>query len=250
LRGFLPYLRAYIRQANEHGEVVTLHENWKEFALAHSNTPVASKLTKLMEVAAKRSRPGITANIHFAADAPLLDAFDHKEVKFLVDTLVEMGNVKSPNDHYVRLEAKGWELIQSAGTIGIPGKCFVAMWFDESMNEAYEAGIFPALKHDCKMEPIKIDLVPHNDNIINKIIAEIRTCQFMVADFTGHRGGVYFEAGFAKGLGREVIMTCREDHVDGFHFDLRQFSRITWKYATDLREKLADKIKATIPRTT
>ncbi len=37
--------------------------------------------------------------------------------------------------------------------------------------------------------------------------------RFMIADFTGHRGGVYFEAGFAHGLGIPVIWTCREDQL-------------------------------------
>jgi len=33
----------------------------------------------------------------------------------------------------------------------------------------------------------------------------------MICDLTGYRGGVYFEAGFAYGLGLEVIYTCRKD---------------------------------------
>jgi len=33
----------------------------------------------------------------------------------------------------------------------------------------------------------------------------------MVCDLTGYRGGIYFEAGFAYGLGLDVIYTCRED---------------------------------------
>ena len=33
----------------------------------------------------------------------------------------------------------------------------------------------------------------------------------MVCDLTGYRGGVYFEAGFASGLGLPVIYTCRKD---------------------------------------
>ena len=130
---------------------------------------------------------------------------------------------------------------------GIPGKCFVAMSFHESLKDAYEHGIYLAVKEDCKMDPVRIDLVPHNDNIVDKIIAEIRTCQFMVADFTGHKAGVYFEAGFARGLGRPVIWTCREDDFENRHFDTAQFSHIVWKDPGDLRMRLADRIKATIP---
>ena len=36
----------------------------------------------------------------------------------------------------------------------------------------------------------------------------------VVADFTGHRGGVYFEAGFARGLGIPVVWTCHKEYDD------------------------------------
>jgi nucleoside 2-deoxyribosyltransferase len=67
-----------------------------------------------------------------------------------------------------------------------------------------------------------------------------------VADFTGQRHGVYFEAGFAQGLGLPVIWTCREDHVKNLHFDTRQQNHITWEQSDDLREKLKNRIWAVI----
>ena len=44
---------------------------------------------------------------------------------------------------------------------------------------------------------------------------QIRKSKFLIADFTGQRGGVYYEAGFAYGLGLPVIWTCRKDWFDG-----------------------------------
>ena len=178
---------------------------------------------------------------------PLFNAFDSKEVKFLLSTQHDLGYI-SYHDGQATLTAKGWEQIQAATANGIPGKCFVAMSFDEDLKKPiFDDGIEPAIEIDCKMKAVRIDLVPHNDNIVDKIIAEIRTCQFMVADFTGNKAGVYFEAGFAKGLGREVIWTCREDDFENIHFDIAQFSHIVWKDPKDLRTRLAYKIKATIP---
>ena len=68
----------------------------------------------------------------------------------------------------------------------------------------------------------------------------------MVADFTGHRAGVYYEAGFARGLGREVICCCQMDDFDNRHFDLHVMNHIVWKDAGDLRVQLARRVKATI----
>ena len=86
----------------------------------------------------------------------------------------------------------GWERFEPpAGAGGIPGRCFIAMAFDSFLNEAYERGIRPAIL-DCGADPIRLDRVHYNEKICDKILAEIRLAQFMVADFTFQRGGVYF----------------------------------------------------------
>jgi len=243
----LPYLRAYTRQATERGEVVTLHTtNWRNFAFAHKGTSISRKVTKLLELVASRSKPGITVLINPVAEAPLVDAESKSEMTFLLGYLVKTGQLRELGGGNYLLEVKGWEQIEAGKTAGFPGKCFVAMCFHKSLSDAYHQGIYLALK-DSGMEPMRIDLVPHNDNIVDKIISEIRSCQFMVADFTEQRGGVYFEAGFAKGLGRPVIWTCREDDFKNIHFDIAQFSHIIWKDPADLRMRLADRIRATIP---
>jgi hypothetical protein len=249
VRPLLPYLSAHTRQANERAEVVTLNtKNWRDFALAHKDIPVTKKLFNLLELIGRRTNPGSPMPIKAEKDYPLLDALDSVELAFLINTQVELGYIEQVHGHETaRLKARGWEQIQAATVNGIPGKCFVAMSFDRKLKKpVWEEGIEPAVKIDCKMDPVRIDLLPHNDNIVDKIIAEIRTCQFMVADFTGHKAGVYFEAGFAKGLGRPVIWTCREDDFENRHFDTAQFSHIVWKDPADLRMQLSDRIKATI----
>jgi len=249
VKNLLPYLSAYTRQASHRGEEVFLnHENWKEFALAHSETPVSKRLEKLLELTARRSRPGFPVKFDGKIDPPWVDAFDVHDLAWMLRNLTAIGYLSRTGNWSYTMAPKGWERIQSGSISGIPGKCFVAMSFDESLKkEVYDDGIRPAVVDDCKMDAIRIDLVPHNDNIVDKIIGAIRTCQFMVADFTGQKGGVYFEAGFAKGLGREVIWTCKQEDFKNVHFDIAQFSHIVWKDSHDLRTRLADRIKATIP---
>lgn len=60
----------------------------------------------------------------------------------------------------------------------------------------------------------------------------------------GARRSVYYEAGFAHGLGCEVIFTCRKKDVGDLHFDTRQYPHIVWEAADDLRRNLADCIVA------
>jgi hypothetical protein len=59
----------------------------------------------------------------------------------------------------------------------------------------------PAVEQDCGIDVIRVDREEHVENINDKIIVDLTRSQFVVADFTHHPNGVYFEAGYA--LGRE-----------------------------------------------
>lgn len=247
-RGILPYLSAHTRQTCVQGLVSTLDtSNWGGYAQAHMTTPVSRKVGRLLELVAGRSRyPGQTVKLDPKADYPLLDAQSPEEVSYLRNYLQEAGFLREYGDSY-EVTVKGWEHLEPpSGGAGLPGRCFVGMSFDKSMLDAYELGIRAALEDDCRLKAVRVDREEHNEKICDKILAEIRLAQFVVADFTDHRAGVYFEAGFALGLGRPVIWTCREDQLDRSHFDTRQYNHIAWSSPLDLRKKLTDRIRATV----
>jgi hypothetical protein len=91
--------------------------------------------------------------------------------------------------------------------------------------------------------------VEHAENINDRMLSDIRRAQFLVADFTHHRNGVYFEAGFGFGLGKTVIWTCRTGDFmhDKVHFDTRPYNHIVWSSFEELRAKLANRIRAVVP---
>ena len=130
-------------------------------------------------------------------------------------------------------------------------QAFVAMWFDDSMNDTYENGIKPGIE-DAGYNPLPINKKEHINKIDDEIIAEIRRSRFVVADFThgdsGARGGVYYEAGFAHGQDIPVIFTCREDILEDIHFDTRQYNHIPWveDKLEEFRKALSDRISAVI----
>jgi hypothetical protein len=172
------------------------------------------------------------------------------EYAFLRDSLLSDGLISSPQMETGRetflLLAKGWELADAIEKpAALREKVFVAMWFNDLVTAAFKEGIAPAIG-ESGYRAIRIDLQEHSESVIDRIIAEIKEARFVVADFTGHRSGVYFEAGFARGLGLDVIWMCKEDHLKDLHFDVRGFNVIVWKTPAELRERLHARIRAVV----
>ena len=126
---------------------------------------------------------------------------------------------------------------------------FCAMWFDKSVLPIWTEAVLPAIK-DSGYDPKRIDSHQHNNRIDDEIIAMLRRSKFVVADFTGQRGGVYFEAGFALGLGLPVIWTCKKSELKEVHFDNRQYNFVTWDEGKldEFKIALQNRIEATIGR--
>jgi len=120
---------------------------------------------------------------------------------------------------------------------------FVAMSFDPTLNDAYALGFDPGIRA-AGYRPLRIDDKEHAGSISDAIIAEIRRSRFLVADYTGANNGVYFEAGFALGLGIPVIPTCHADWLAKLHFDIRHINTLKWDTPQQLAEGLARRLSA------
>jgi hypothetical protein len=178
-------------------------------------------------------------------DYPLLTARNQNEAGFLLKELLERGYVAGTNDG-LSLTLAGWERLEEINRSGrLSNRAFVAMWFDESMDDLYERAIEPAIR-DAGYDPLRIDRYEHVNRIDDEIIGQIRRSRFMVADFTGQRFGVHFEAGMMMGLGRTVIWLCdRKDLDEGkLHFDVRQFNFIAYESIEDAKNRLYHRILA------
>jgi hypothetical protein len=158
----------------------------------------------------------------------------------------------------ITITPKGYAYLESLRSTNAESEIgFCAMWFDDSLRPLWEKAIKPAIEMAGFEAKIMYEHSQnHNNKIDDEIIAMLRHSKFVVADFThgqkGMRGGVYYEAGFAEGLGLEVICTCRKDLIneDEIHFDNRQSNFILWeedKY-DDFRKAIQMRIERTIGR--
>ena len=261
-------------------------ESEVDFLTGLSTPTVANKASKLLaSIARLHPTPGVTleaevslidnqvnhflsiADNTFPSDAtadqaalrlfPALSAswaYDEAEFSFLLRDylchgigLMEEVGLKAGKLLF-KISPRGWDHLQATG-ISNASTGFVAMWFNDEMNVAWEKAIYPAIKA-AGYSPLRIDKKEHNNKIDDEIMASIRGARFVVADFTGERGGVYFEAGYAGGLGKPVIWTVRSDWLNKLHFDTRQYNHITWNAdrLADFCTALQMRIEATIGR--
>jgi DNA-binding PadR family transcriptional regulator len=141
----------------------------------------------------------------------------------------------------------GWRRIEKLRAPGRDSRqAFVAMWFDPSRTVFFDNGFKPAIEDDKITIARRIDRVEHNRKIDDEIIANIRRSRYLVADVTGFREGVYYEAGFALGLGLPVIWCIEKGGESELHFDTRQYNHIVYDNPGDLKTKLLNRIRATI----
>lgn len=168
------------------------------------------------------------------------------KTKGLVD-FVELANKEmGPDTNFIRFTFLGLDYVMEIQDDGENSKrCFIAMSFGDGMDN-----IRLSIKNACEKtgypNPIIIDEIQIDSHVTinDAIISNIRKSKFCIADFTEQRDGVYFESGFALGLGKKVIYTCRRDWFDKTHFDINHFPHIIYDNNEELERKLVDKIMA------
>jgi hypothetical protein len=122
---------------------------------------------------------------------------------------------------------------------------FVAMSFDPILNDAWISGFAPGIRK-AGFRPLRLDNEDYVGGITDEIMAQIRRSRFVVADYTAQRNSVYFEAGFALGLGLTVIPTCRAVEIPALHFDVKHLNTLPWSSYAELSDSLNRRIRAVI----
>ena len=173
-------------------------------------------------------------------------------VRPLVHILIQDGYLYAPISNTTNratsaaLTVKGMMAAEELGVAASNSPLgFVAMSFDPNLRTAWTNGFEPAIRA-AGYVPLRIDEKEFLGGITDQLMAEIRRSRFVVADYTGQKNGVYFEAGFALGLSLSVIPTCRADEIDGLHFDIKHLNTLVWKDPEELADLLASRIRAVI----
>lgn len=241
-------LSGWVRQQNNLGTLPVMTSEILSAVLQRSLPPVAERAISLLQEASQGlSSLGATFNINESRFVSATTSCDQADVGFLVTALLDEGLIKSHGAGGVFvITPKGhMKIDEGRRRTANSEQGFVAMWFDENLADAYSEGFQLGILN-AGYNPLRIDKHEHVNRIDDEIIRQINASRFVVADFTGHRGGVYFEAGYAMGINIPVFWTCHKSDMDKLHFDIRQFNCIDWETPNDLAVRLAARVEAVL----
>jgi hypothetical protein len=207
-------------------------------------------------------QPNMGTAVEMSPDAiAAVGAEDSISVGFLVTQAIEADLISGiaeqvlSGDYIIpsmQLSLKGWERFEELQRGKASGRhAFMAMQFgDVELDKIVEEHFKPAV------EATGFDLKRLDDGqpaglIDDRLRVEIRQSRFLIADLTHQNRGAYWEAGYAEGLGKPVIYTCRKDVFDskaqGTHFDTNHHLTVVWE--PDRMPEAIEKLKATIRAT-
>lgn len=187
---------------------------------------VSEKQTLLLRaIEHKTDYPGAEVLMN-EKDYPLAWTKNFEELKFIIRALSERGFIYTREDRLnvgivqTKILPQGWDYLDKHSSLpAFTNRVFVAMSFAKELDTVWENGIKPAVEK-AGYKPHRVDKEPHIDRIDAKIIADIKDSQFVIADVTQQKHGVYFEAGFALGLKLPVIWCIKEDDFKNVHLIL------------------------------
>ena len=131
----------------------------------------------------------------------------------------------------LRLTMPGWLRYEDLKRHHVASrKVLMAMKFgDDELDMAFSTCFVPAVSR------IGFQLRKATDDqpaglIDDQLRVALRTSRFVIADLTHENNGAYWEAGFAEGLGRPVIYTCKETvwNSSAPHFDTNHLTTVVW----------------------
>ena len=118
---------------------------------------------------------------------------------------------------------------------------FVIMSFskDPKLDDAYES--FETICKEFDYECRRVDNASLTDRIVPEIFSSIKKAAFIIVDLSEHKPNVYYELGFAQGLGKDCVVTAYKDTP--LPFDVADIPTIFWEGQKQLKDQLREKLK-------
>jgi len=122
------------------------------------------------------------------------------------------------------------------------GYAFIAMPIDPTNAELED--VLDSIKEAaqrCGINAERVDEPHSNDRITDRILESIRKAEFVIVDLTGSRPNVFYEAGYAQGIGKTPIYIAREGTK--LEFDLKDYPIIFFRSLKSLKDSLEARLR-------
>jgi hypothetical protein len=93
----------------------------------------------------------------------------------------------------------------------------------------------------CGIQAERIDEPASTERITDRILESIRRAEFVIADLTDARPNVYYEAGYAHGIGKVPIYIARAGTQ--LEFDLKDYPIIFFQSLRQLKDDLEKRLR-------
>jgi len=246
-------LSSWIREQNdEFGITPKISREIFDDKLSMKNKRIKEKFDLMMIYLSKVKREDFRTNENLKIKSWIKD---DKEFFIIYQKAIDYSLVKGSCQRSINADGgaynfneltfDGLEYVENLGSPTQSSKnIFVAFNFKDELKEVFNVHLNNAItENGFNYTVVNQDNVEHNKSINDEIIVKLKSSRIVIADFTNHRNSVYFEAGFAMGMGIPVIWTCQEGHDKEMSFDTRQFPHIIWKDKDDLVKQVIDRIK-------
>jgi hypothetical protein len=250
-----------LRKATEAQNYLLLDTDTAEEILKHPLPRPREQADLLIQwIALNSSGPGEHINIEFKTHGSIVGAKSDAGLNLLFEHLISKGIVSGYQSNAITGEAKanlaltfsGWDEYEKL-RLGSATyhKAFMAMKFgDPDLNMMLDSA-FKRAAERAGFDLFKLDDQPKAGLIDDRMRVEIRASDFVIADLTHGNLGAYWEAGFAEGLGKPVIYTCKRSTFiqSGTHFDTNHHLTILWEIdkPQEAEQLLVDTIRASLP---
>ncbi len=129
----------------------------------------------------------------------------------------------------IQLSMSGWRRYQELKRGRAEGEtAFMAMKFnDDELNIVYSRVFQPAVQQ-AGFNLERLDESPRAGLIDIHMRDKITRSRLLIADLTHGNAGAYWEAGFAEGLNKPVVYTCKQSEFRNAHFDVNHSYHVLW----------------------
>ena len=159
----------------------------------------------------------------------------NNELKHLRETSpIVAGDYETLNSLSENISDFAKDVVSLIERLAAPRNVFTIMSFKNEFRDVFSS--YKEVCREFKFEAERTDETDSLERIVPRIEAGIRKSAFVIADVSEQSPNVFYELGFAKALGKDVIVTAKKGTQ--LPFDVGDIPAIFWEIQEDLKEGL------------